>query len=37
MTFRTIHATYGLTDMAQAQAAGVPINFPPVMVGADNA
>lgn len=29
MTFKTIHTLYGLTAMTQAEAAGVPINFPP--------
>ena len=40
MTYRTIHTTYGLRTMAQAEAAGVPIFFinkkPKELSGANN-
>ena len=31
--FRTIHTTYGLTAMAQAEATGTPINLTHMAVG----
>ena len=36
MTYRTIHTTYGLRTMAQAEAAGVPINLTHMAVGDGN-
>ena len=34
--FRTIHTTYGLTAMAQAEATGTPINITHIAVGDGN-
>lgn len=36
MTYKTIHTTYGLRRMAQAEAAGVPINLTSMAVGDGN-
>ena len=36
MTYRTIHTTYGLRCMAQAEAAGVPVNLTHMAVGDGN-
>ena len=36
MTYRTIHTTYGLRAMAQAEASGVPINLTHIAVGDGN-
>ena len=36
MTYRTIHTTYCLRTMAQAEAAGVPINLTHMAVGDGN-
>lgn len=36
MTYKTIHTTYGLTAMAQAEATGVPINLTHMAVGDGN-
>lgn len=36
MAFKTIHTLYGLTKLAQAEAAGVPINLPHMAVGDGN-
>ena len=36
MTYRTIHTTYGLRCMAQADAAGVPVNLTHMAVGDGN-
>lgn len=34
--FKTIHTTYGLTAMAQAEATGVPINLTHMALGDGN-
>ena len=36
MTYRTIHTTYGLRCMAQAEAAGMPVNLTHMAVGDGN-
>lgn len=36
MLFKTIHTFYGLTAMAEAESAGVPINLPTMAVGDGN-
>lgn len=35
-TFKTIHTTYGLQRLAQAEASGTPINLPQIAVGDGN-